>query len=197
MQMMAILRAAAEPLTANQLAAQVGVHHTVVRSHLALLVKAGLVRGERLPIVGRGRPCTGYIAIETAPAEGYQTLAALLAEAVSSGDSVRVVGRRAGATVVPLPGGALPTLEREAERFGFHPHLESVGEHHELVLDKCPFAPVAARSPDSVCQLHLGLAEGVCRKAGGAAVEGLCVADPYTGGCRLTLWTETEPPPIT
>lgn len=186
-QMMAALRASPAPLTAGDLAEQIGLHHTVVRDHLALLLEAGLVRGETLPVVGRGRPRTGYFAVEAAPEDAYRALASLLAEALVSGESAREVGRRAGGAVTPLAAGAVATVHREAERLGFRPDLRVRGEVHEIVLHDCPFVEVAVERPEAVCDLHVGLAEGVCERAGGAVVDGLHVADPRKGGCRLSL----------
>lgn len=186
-QMMARLRASPVPLTAGDLAEQMGLHHTVVRDHLALLVEAGLVRGELLPVVGRGRPRTGYVAVEAAPEDAYRALASLLAEALVSGESARAVGRRAGGAITPLAAGAVATVHREAERLGFQPALRMRGEVHEIVLHECPFVEVALERPETVCDLHLGLAEGVCERAGGAVVDGLHIADPRAGGCRISL----------
>jgi len=31
----------------------------------------------------------------------------------------------------------------------------------EFTLGRCPFAEVAAADPDTICRLHLGLAEGL------------------------------------
>lgn len=186
-QIMRTLRGAAGPMTAAELADQVGVHHTVIREHLALLAEAGMVRGVPLPIVGRGRPRTGYVSAVGVPEDAYVQLATLLAEAMSSGVSAREAGRRAGAALEPREGGVIPTLRHEAERLGFDPTVQSHGTVHEIVLRQCPFEEVALTSPQTVCQLHLGLAEGVCERVGGGVVERLHVADPRQAGCRITL----------
>jgi predicted ArsR family transcriptional regulator len=55
------------------------------------------------------------------------------------------------------------------------------------VLTHCPFAEVAADDPGTVCQLHLGLAEGLAEGLGGLAVEGLTVKNARQAGCRLTI----------
>ncbi len=64
------LSASPAPMTAAQLAEALGVHHTVVREHIALLIDAGLVTSEVLPITGRGRPRNGYSAV-TEPEPGH------------------------------------------------------------------------------------------------------------------------------
>lgn len=193
-QMIEYLRAAHTPPTAAELSVTLGIHHTVVRDHLALLIDAGLVRGEPLPIVGRGRPRTGYLAIEVdEPVAAYRTLAGLLAEMVSTGETAREVGRRAGAAVPTSAGGAVAAVRAEAERLGFRPHLRSKAGVHEVVLRECPFVEVAVERPETVCDIHLGLAEGVCERGGDVVVDGLRLADPRKGGCRIVMRDITAP----
>jgi len=182
------LRQASTPLTAADLAQAMGMHHTAVREHLAILIEAGLVRGEGLPVIGRGRPRTGYLAIAMPePVEAYRSLAAALGEAMSAGLTARAAGRAAGAKVPVSPDGAVATLRDEAERLGFEPTVRVKGRVHEIVLMSCPYADLAAERPETVCEVHLGLAEGVCERVGGAVVEGIRLADPRKGGCRITM----------
>ncbi len=186
-QIMRTLRAARAPMTAAELADAIGVHHTVIREHLALLADAGMVTGTPLPIIGRGRPRTGYVPAVGAPEDAYVQLATLLADAMSSGVSAREAGRRAGASLEPRDGNVVATLHQEAERLGFRPLLRSRNDGHDIVLRQCPFEEVALTSPQTVCELHLGLAEGVCERVGGAVVEKLHVADPRQAGCCISL----------
>lgn len=182
------LRRSPTPLTAADLAHAMGMHHTAIREHLALLIEAGMVRGEGLPVIGRGRPRTGYMVItKPEPAEAYRTLAAMLAEAVRGGLTARGAGREAGAKVPVSPDGAVATLRDEAERLGFEPAVRVKGQVREIVLTTCPFGDLAAQWPETVCDIHLGIAEGVCDRVGGAVVEGIRLADPRKGGCRITM----------
>ncbi|MEI8240781.1 MAG: helix-turn-helix domain-containing protein [Actinomycetota bacterium] len=187
---LARLQRATSPLTAADLATAMAMHHTAVREHLALMLDAGLVRGAPLPIIGRGRPRTGYSAVELLDeAARYRALAAMLAHGVQAGLSARESGRVAGAQVSPQPGGAVVTLRNEAERLGFQPQARVKGTVHSIVLKHCPFAALAVERPETVCDLHLGLAEGICELHDGAVVEGLKLADPRKGGCRITVRT--------
>lgn len=164
----------------------VGVHHTAVRQHLTVLGDAGLVAAVPQRPEGRGRPRIAYRAL-TDP-QPYQHLATALADAVQSGRTAREAGHLHGAKVEPSPAGPIATLRDETERLGFRPRLRARGQgRHELVLDACPFADVAAVSPAVVCELHLGLAEGVLSRSGDVEVVELKVADPHRGGCRFTL----------
>ena len=180
------LRRAERPLTPQELAEVVGVHHTSVRQHLTVLADVGLVGQVPLPPKGRGRPRIAYQPL--VDPEPYQHLALILAEAVQQGRTARAAGRVQGAKVQAADRTAIATLLDETARLGFRPRLRPRGPgRHELVLDACPFAAVAAINPSIACDLHLGLAEGILSKIGGMEVVELKVADPHRGGCRFTL----------
>ena len=183
--MVAYLRVSAKPLSVAALADAVGIHRTAVRRHLAVLADAGLVRSLPLPIEGRGRPRTGFTTIdESVP---YRELAGVLADAVRSGSTAREAGRTAGLRVAPSAAGPIATLRDEAERLGFDPQVRDRGSVHEVVLRTCPFADLATVQPDTVCELHVGLAEGIAQRAGGVVVDGIRLADPHRGGCRIVV----------
>ena len=55
------------------------------------------------------------------------------------------------------------------------------------MLHHCPFQEVAAQDPQTVCQLHLGLAEGIAAALGSVTVVGMEIHDPYRAGYRLEL----------
>jgi predicted ArsR family transcriptional regulator len=57
----------------------------------------------------------------------------------------------------------------------------------EFTLRRCPFAEVAAADPDTICQLHLGLAEGLAEGLGQLTVDRLVPRDPHRAGCRLII----------
>ena len=183
--MVALLHQASAPLTAQEMAARLGVHHTAVRQHAQVLIEAGMVMAGSLPPSGRGRPRTGYRLVDEP--DPYRRLSLMLASAVRDGCTAREAGRKHGAMVVPT-GDAVETLRAEAERLGFKPSLEDAdGDRTVLVLGGCPFADIAASDPATICALHRGLAEGVAGVVGGVDVERLEVADPHQGGCRVVL----------
>ena len=71
---------------------------------------------------------------------------------------------------------------------GFAPEVgHMAGGRVEVVLHACPFADAAAEDPATICQLHLGLAEGAAQAIGGLHVEGLRINDPHQAGCRVQL----------
>ena len=59
------------------------------------------------------------------------------------------------------------------------------GDVVEIVLGECPFASAVLVSPDTVCGVHLGLAEGAAEAIGGIEVESLSPRDPRTAHCVL------------
>jgi predicted ArsR family transcriptional regulator len=186
-----LLRGAEAPMTPQQLAAELGVHHTAVRQHLTVLADVGMVEAMQLPSTGRGRPRVAYLPL--ADPDPYQRLSTMLADALNEGITPREAGRRHGRDVTPSADGAIATLLAETERLGFHPRLREGRGRLELVLEACPFADVAAVAPQIVCDLHLGIAEGIADRTGGIEVVDLRAADPRTAGCRLI----TRPSPGT
>ncbi|NMD24099.1 MAG: hypothetical protein GYA65_07945, partial [Actinobacteria bacterium] len=83
--------------------------------------------------------------------------------------------------------GPIATLHAEAGRLGFEPRVRDRGELQEIVLQSCPFADLAATQPETVCEVHVGLAQGIAERAGGIEVEGIRLADPHRGGCRIVM----------
>lgn len=187
-ELLAVLRRSGEPLTAQELAEGLGVHHTAVRQHLVVLADVGLVAAVPQAPQGRGRPKMGYRAL--VDPDPYQHLSLMLASAAAEGISAREAGRRFGGAVAPSPDGGVATLRVEAERLGFQPRVRPrTAGVCEIVLDRCPFAEVAAVSPEAVCDLHRGLAEGIAAATGEIEILDLHVADPRRGGCRLVVAT--------
>lgn len=73
-------------------------------------------------------------------------------------------------------------------RRGFEPHRREQSGEVELVLGRCPYRALAATDPDVVCEMHLGLAEGIVEAAGAEVeVTQLVARDPVHAGCSLML----------
>jgi predicted ArsR family transcriptional regulator len=194
-----LLRAADRPLTVAELTDAVGVHHTAVRAHLAKLRDAGLVVETHAEPSGRGRPKLLYTVSDVISADRhpYQELSAMLARVVREHSTPRLVGAAAGrdAAATRDPSATADTvdvIEGEARDLGFDPVRRGSAGHPELVLRHCPFAEVAADDPDSICSLHLGVAEGIAGARGDVEVLGMVVRDPHRAGCRLQL-RRTDP----
>jgi predicted ArsR family transcriptional regulator len=195
----AIFRAVADaagPIDVATLTARFELNHNAIRQHLAKLCAAGLVIEEVGPSTGRGRPRLQYRpTLATSGDWGipspYEHLSVMLVEALRSGRSPREVGAEAGRQMAAtLPGTADPvdSLEIIAARRGFEPRRVERRDSVDLVLDHCPFQVTATTAPDIVCQLHLGLAEGIAEATGGTVeVTKLVARDPRRAGCRLKL----------
>lgn len=190
------LAGADEPVGVAELTDHVGLNHNAVRQHLAVLVDAGLVTEGTAEPGSRGRPRLLYrLSPEAAgrweTAGPYQYLAGLLASALESGRSPREAGRDAGRAAVPRrvddSVDPVDVVEEQMRRGGFRPTRTTRGTKVDFVLGRCPFEAVASASPDAVCQLHLGLAEGLAQGLGGFDVERLVRKNPHRGGCRVAL----------
>lgn len=186
------------PVGVAELTDLVGLNHNAVRQHLAVLKDAGLVTEEVEQRSRPGRPRLLYrLAPEIAGRWGtmgaYAWLAGLLSDAVRRHLEPRQIGRQEGhRRGADLAGSGEPIrlLESEIERRGFRPTRLERGRKVEFVLGRCPFADVVESDRDTVCQLHLGLAEGLAEALGGLGVEGLVAKDPHRAGCRLSVRRE-------
>jgi len=167
-------------------------NHNAIRQHLAKLLAAGLVIESKTQSGGRGRPRLVY---EPDPAlEGpwgtsgpYERLSRLLVEIIRTGLEAEEVGRRAADLFrVPSPSGDIVAdISTAMARQGFQPEIRPVRDGAEIVLRNCPFASVALADRDTVCALHLGIAEGLTDDT--ATVTELVAYDPRKAGCRLGI----------
>ena len=179
-----------------ELTAHLGLNHNAIRQHLAKLVSATLVIETTAAPSGRGRPRLVYRVDPSAESRWgvsgpYERLSVLLTEIIRTGDTPVEVGRRAGRA---RRSGAGSTTDDAAEaiadamaREGFDPEVRRRRGGTDIVLRNCPFESGALADPDTVCQLHLGMAEGMAERVGGVAVETLVTKDPRRAQCRLEL----------
>lgn len=184
---------AGAPVDVAELTEHFGLNHNAIRQHLAKLVAADLVVESAAAPAGRGRPRLRY---EVDPSSDsrwgatgpYERLAMLLTEVVRSGDSPVEVGRRAGQRQrlgdhpAPEPVGEL--VEQMA-RQGFEPAIRRDGDQLDITLRACPFTSAVLTDADTICELHLGLAQGVAESVGGIEVDELIPRDPRQAHCRL------------
>lgn len=183
------------PVSVGELTHFVQLNHNAVRQHLAVLKEAGLVTEETERRDRPGRPRLLYRLHPEAAGRwdtpgAYTWLAGLLSGAVRRKIEPRQAGRQEGhrrAAELTTPGDPADLLEEEMSRRGFRPTRTERGGRITFVLGRCPFAEVAAADPATVCQLHLGLAEGMAEGIGKLAVEGLAAKNAHRAGCRLTV----------
>lgn len=185
---------AARPVDVAELTDLLGLNHNAIRQHLAKLLAAELVVEAKAHGTGRGRPRLVY---EVAPgAESrwgvtgpYERLSVLLSQVIRTGRTPVEVGRDAGrvmrAELVPELGG-VEGLTIAMAKQGFDPKLSHRGARAKVVLDTCPFTTTVLADRETVCQLHLGLAEGLTEGTD-ATVEKLVAKDPRKAGCQLAV----------
>jgi predicted ArsR family transcriptional regulator len=190
---------AGAPVDVAELTDHFGFNHNAIRQHLVKLVLAGLVTEKQSADARRGRPRLNYRIRAAAESRWgvtgpYERLSLLLSEMLRSGDSAVEVGRRAGRRQ------RLGEVERDdpvalvvdaMEREGFDPAVRVRGSRVDVVLRTCPFATTALADPDTVCSIHLGIAEGVAERTGGRLlVDELVPHDPRAANCGLRLHLE-------
>lgn len=197
-----LLESSPDPVDVMTITDAVGVHHTSVRSHLATLRDAGLVAETTAAPSGRGRPKRLYRALAAgltdlpataATGDAYRELASALARAAREELSPRAAGSATGREIGRTGNDDRPAadgvdlIEHEARRLGFDPRRRGPASRPEIVLQHCPFSDVAVDDPETVCSVHLGLAEGIAEARGDVEVLGLSLRDPRRAGCRLRL----------
>lgn len=176
-----VLSAAADAPTAQQLAAALGLHVTTVRFHLEHLEQAGLVVREVRHAARRGRPGVHFRAVGLDAGQARDRMIEALAEALASGGPGQRESRAAGrrwAEQLPAPTGSPgEAIATTFARLGFDP--EPAGD--TIRLRACPFRDAARRHPEVVCQVHLGLAQGLAQRS------------PHGAGLRVGLAAFVEP----
>lgn len=173
-----------------------GLNHNAIRQHLVVLKDAGLVieRPERRATIGRPRALY-ELNPEVRGSWGTpgpnEELAMLLSETIRSGLSPREVGRRAGrrrARGIAVDHGDIEAaLRADLVVSGFRPQEVVSSARTCFILGRCPYANVASLDPETVCQLHLGLAEGIAQGIDGNLTAELVAMDPRRAGCRLSV----------
>ncbi len=193
---------AEHPVGVAELTEFVQLNHNAVRQHLAVLKDAALVVEEVEERSRPGRPRLLYrlhpeVSDRWGATGAYSWLASLLASAVRRRQEPRQVGRQEGHRLAAelVDAGAVADdgvdlLEAEMRRRGFRPTRIDKGRRVEIVLGRCPFADVAETDPETICQLHRGLVEGLAEGVGGVGVERLVARDPHRAGCRLVVRRE-------
>jgi predicted ArsR family transcriptional regulator len=184
---------AGTPVGIAELTGKFSFNHNAIRQHLAKLVAAGLVVETKATVNGPGRPRLVYVvdpAVEgqwgtTGP---YERLSLLLVEVIDTGLSPEEVGRRAADRFrVPSPSGdVVADVTVAMARQGFDPEVRAVRGGAEIVLHACPFATTARADRDTVCALHLGIAEGLTDGTH-VVVDELVAKDPSKADCRLRI----------
>jgi predicted ArsR family transcriptional regulator len=168
-------------------------NHNAIRQHLAKLVAAQLVVETTARGSGRGRPRLVYevnAALEGQWGTGgpYERLSRLLVEIIRTGLTPEEVGRRAADQfrVTTPSGDVVVDIATAMARQGFEPEICATRRGSDIVLHNCPFGGVALADRQTVCSLHLGIAEGLADDTAMAVTE-LVAYDPRKADCRLRI----------
>jgi predicted ArsR family transcriptional regulator len=196
---LSLVRTAPQPPTAQQLAADLGVHVTTVRFHLDHLEAAGLVGRETRHSPRRGRPAVHYVPLGGDPVDAREQMISTLAHALATGTApasgphaAREAGRRWAHRVEVHERRPQDAVVAELTRLGFDPAPDP-DDAQAVQLRACPFRDAAREHPEIVCQTHLGLAEGLVERTAPGTPVGL---HPFVRPdlCVLTLGRTTPTP---
>lgn len=191
-----------QPVSVADLTRYMHLNHNAIRQHLAVLCAVGLVAEE---VEDRKRPGRPRLLYRTAPEVAgtwgtpgpVETLAGLLVQVIAENSDPRDVGKAAGLErVTKQPRSAalaqrpIDQLKDQLGELGFRPHLSQRADGTDVVLARCPYAGIVADSHRPICDLHLGIAEGMAEGIGGLKVISLTARDPASAGCCLRI-TET------
>jgi predicted ArsR family transcriptional regulator len=194
---------ATAPVGVAELTERFAFNHNAIRQHLAKLVDAGLVIETTAPANGPGRPRLVYAVDPAAAGQWgttgpYERLSRLLADIITTGRSPEEVGRHAAAEFqVPTPSGdAIADMTAAMASQGFVPEIRPTRGGTEIVLHNCPFESTARAARDTVCSLHLGIAEGLADGTS-IVVDELVGYDPRRAKCRLRVHVADPGQPAT
>lgn len=172
-EVLALLRAAEQPLSAAEVGEATGLHLNTARFHLDALVEDGLAERTSEARDVPGRPRILYSAEGPAPGpRSYALLAEMLTGLVASlkdpGLAAVEAGRAWGRHLVERTAPservdadeAVSRLNRLLDAIGFQPEVRTTKKVTEVRLHHCPFREVAEKHTDVVCAIHLGLMQG-------------------------------------
>lgn len=204
---LAVLRSADAPLTAEELGRRLGLHPTTVRFHLDRLASAGVVTSTEQQTGRRGRPALRYRAVSAGPSEdsghavasAWKPMVEALATMLDDDPQRRERASAAGVAWADEIWARHPAgITAVFAQLGFSPQETAWGAR----LRSCPFVDSARRHPDTVCAIHHGLACGLAEHEG---LGGQVVLRPFAepAACHLLFDRDAgdpgrgENPPMT
>lgn len=183
------------PIRVADAAAHLGAHPNTVREHLDALVGLGLLDRSAGAAGGRGRPAAVYRPSAADPAaREYAGLATALSGHLARTSAhperdARQAGAEWGHELIagtPAAGADVrQTILDRLARLGFDPRDD--GPELGIALRRCPLLDAAKRYPAVVCQVHLGIVEGMLDHLDTPSAGTDLVAFAEPGACRLQL----------
>lgn len=172
-------------LTIDELCEATGLHANTVREHLQRLIEGGYVIPTIEHRTTRGRPRTLYSAATGTPEASSPVARDKVAEAARRGDMMRRVLSEQDSALGREATNQLDALIEHLEESGFEP----VVDEDELTVDLAPCPHVVSRPEDRaiLCQVHLGLMQGVLTQAGGPVATHCVRAAARPEDCTVQL----------
>ncbi|MFJ7214650.1 helix-turn-helix transcriptional regulator [Amycolatopsis sp. NPDC098790] len=182
-----------EPVSRDDVAAALAVPRATVAFHLDRLVEEQLLVVEYERRSGRtgpgaGRPAKLYRRSDrqvsvSVPERHYELAGELLASAIEEADETGGPARDILTRRAREHGAGLATSDIVAalEEHGFEPRVEGDG----VLLGNCPFQRLARTHTRLVCEMNLGLVEGLLDGAGDRRLRARL--DPRPGYCCVRL----------
>jgi predicted ArsR family transcriptional regulator len=164
------LRTAGEALSADQVAAAVGIHPNTARFHLRNLLQDGVIEEHGGAPGGRGRPGVRYrMRPDAEGGRSYALLSRMLIDVAADVDERRLdeVGRAWGsrllAETAPSDGkrNVAEIVTTVMGSVGFRPRVEKDRRGLTVHLTHCPFVEAARGAPGVICTLHRSVLQGV------------------------------------
>ncbi len=169
------------PRSTADVADALGLHVNTVRSHLEHMREVGLLELHVEASGGVGRPQHRYALAPDAPSLGLEPpvlpllarmLLRLAADAGLVAGDASDAGRDEGRHLARSHRGDDPVSAvcAMSAGLGFDPAAVTSDDTTTVAFTHCPFADLAAGSPDLVCGLHHGLVAGFCESLGSCRV---------------------------
>jgi len=171
--------------TIGELCDATGLHANTVREHLQRLIEGGYVIQTTEHRTVRGRPRTLYSAATGAPEASSPIAREKVAGAARRGDVMRSILSEPASELGGDATHQLDALVEHLEESGFEPLVDE--QTMTVDLSPCPHAASAPEHRPMLCQVHLGLMQGVLTEAGGPIAAPCVLAPRRPEECTVQL----------
>lgn len=151
--------------TIDELCAATTLHPNTVREHLQRLIEGGYVIQAAEQRTTRGRPRALYSAATGSPEASSPIAREKVMAAARRGDVLRRILHTSDSELGRRATYQLDALVEHLEESGFEPVIDE--EQLTVELTPCPHAAAEPEHRPVLCQVHLGLMQGVLAQAGG------------------------------
>jgi predicted ArsR family transcriptional regulator len=171
--------------TIGELCQATGLHPNTVREHLQRLIEGGYVVQATEHRTTRGRPRVLYSAATGAPGATSPVAKQKAGDAARRGDLLRRMLRTDPSVLGQSATYQLDALVEHLEESGFEPVIDE--ERLTVELTPCPHAAARPEHRPVLCQVHLGLMQGVLAQAGGPLAAGCVRTTERPEECTVEL----------